>query len=360
MANNDTADTLFKHIDTNRDGRIDQSEFRNWCSSNEALTASNESINRALDRYDDTTGQFGRYRYTDSYQDDLNCMVDKYSSYGTRRWIDDTVIDTNSAEETNYYLEKSGTNIYHDPNPKIIRRARSASPVTLEQRVHVRYFQPPAIPPPGPLIIKEVRPRQPSPPPPLVIREHAPPLPSSPPIILRERPPTPPKHIPSETITRTLPALPVPPRSVIIERFPPPPEKPRDIIIERWIPYGPQPERRTIVEPAPPAREYERPSNTIVIYSALETRTVRKFENLGVTPEDPESYRARYGGSLLDSVTLVQQARNIGVTEDITPPGRSSSLYTNTSGYSGYYSRSNDIINRDYSSTVRTNIEKYQ
>ncbi|CAF1270197.1 unnamed protein product [Rotaria sordida] len=349
MANDDTADTLFQHIDTNQDGRIDQSEFRNWFSSTEGLTTSNESITGAFNRYDDITSRCGRYRYTDSYQDDLGYMVDKYSSCGTRRWIDDTVINTNSSEETKYYLEKSGTNIYHDPNPKIIRRTRSVSPVTLEQRVLVRYLQPPAVPPPGPLIIKEVRPRQPSPPPPLVIREHAPRLPSPPPFILRERPPTPQKHIPSETIIRTLPGLPVPPRSVVIERFPPPPEKPCDIIIERWIPYGPQPERRTIVEHAPPAIEYPQPSNTTIIYSAPETRTVRKFENLGVTLEDPESYRSRYGSSLLDSVTLVQQARNAGVIEDISPPVRSSSLYTTTRGYSGCCSRSNDIINRHYS-----------
>ncbi|CAF3999227.1 unnamed protein product, partial [Rotaria sordida] len=158
----------------------------------------------------------------------------------------------------------------------------------------------------------------------------------------------PPKYIPSETIIRTLPALPVPPRSVVIERFPPPPEKPRDIIIERWIPYGPQPERRTIIEHAPPAREYQPPSNTPTIYSAAETRVVRKFNNLGVTQEDPESYRSRYGSSLLDSVTLVQQARNAGVIEDISPLARSSSSYTITCGYPVYFDRSNDIIYKDY------------
>ncbi|CAF1080159.1 unnamed protein product [Rotaria sp. Silwood1] len=347
MENDDTADTLFKQIDKNKDGRIDKNELCYLFSNAEGVTKSNESITSALNHYDDTTSRFCRSRYTDSYQDDLGCNVDKYSLYGTRRWIDDTVIDTNSSEETNYYLEKSGTNIYKDPNPRIIRRARGASPITLEQRVLVRYLQPPAVPPPGPLIIKEVRPPQPSPPSPLVIREHAPPLPSSPPLILRERPPTPPKHIPSETIIRTLPALSVPPRSVVIKRYPSPPEKPRDIIIERWIPYGPQPERRTIVEHAPPAIEYPSPSNTIIMYSAAETRIVRRYQDLGVAPEDPESYKARYGSSLLDPVTLVQRARNAGVIEDITPPARSSSLYTTTRGNTVYFDRSNDIINRD-------------
>ncbi|CAF1475215.1 unnamed protein product [Rotaria sordida] len=358
MATDDAADAAFRQIDTNRDGRIDPNEFRNWISSTEGLTASNESITRELHRYDEAS-RFGRYQYADRYYDDVGYTGDTYSWCGNRRWADDTVINTNSAEETNRYLEKSGTNIYHDPNPRIIRRARSTSPVTLEQRVLVRYLQPPAVPPPGPLIIKEVRPPQPSPPPPLVIREHPPPLPSPSPLILRERPPTPPKHIPGETIIRTLPALPVPPRSVVIERFPPAPEKPRDIIIERWIPYGPQAERRTIVEPAPPAREYQPPSNTTIIYSAAETRVVRKFNNLGVTQEDPESYRSRYGSSLLDSITLVQHARNAGVVEDITPPAWSSSSYTIGREYPTYYDRSYDRIDGDYPGIVRTRIDQY-
>ncbi|CAF3980465.1 unnamed protein product [Rotaria sordida] len=343
MATNDTADNLFRRIDTNQDGRIDPNEFRHWLSSNEGLATSNESITRTLHRYDDTS-RFDRYRYTDRYYDDVGYTGDTYGWCGTRRWADDTVINTNSEEETNYYLEKSGTNIFRDPNPKIIRRARSSSPVTLEQRIVVRYLQPPAVPPPGPLIIKEVRPRQPSPPPPLVIREHAPRAPSPPALILRERPPTPPKPIPGETIIRTLPALPVPPRSVIIERFPAAPEKPGDIIIERWIPYGPQPERRTIVESAPPAAEYPPPSNTTIIYSAPEIRTVRKFQNLGVTLEDPESYRVRYGSSLIDSVTLVQQARNVGVVEDISPPAPSSALYTHIREYPVHFDGSISIL----------------
>ncbi|CAF1170490.1 unnamed protein product [Rotaria sp. Silwood1] len=356
MTNDNAADMLFKEIDTNQDGR----GFRNWISNTEECTTSNESITGALNHNDDCTNQFGRYRFEHVSQDDLGCNANRYSSCGTRRWIDDTGIDTYSPKETNYYLEKLGSNLYIDSNPKIIRQKINSSPVTLEQRIFVQYLQPPAVPPPGPLIIKEVRPRQPSPPPPLVIREHAPPLPSLPPLILRERPPTPPKHIPSEKIIRTLPALPIPPRSVIIKRFPPPPEKPRDIIIERWIPYGPQPERCTIVEHAPPAKQYPQPSNTTIIYSATETRIIRKYQELGVTPENPACYRARYGSSLLDPVTLVHEARKAGVMEDITPPAPSSLLRTTAYEFPVYCDRSNDVIHTDYSSTVRTTIEEHQ
>ncbi|CAF5105672.1 unnamed protein product, partial [Rotaria sp. Silwood1] len=119
------------------------------------------------------------------------------------------------------------------------------------------------------------------------------------------------------TVTRTLPPLSVPPRSVVIERYPPLPEKPRDIIIERWIPYGRQTERHTIVQQAAPPIEYPKPSCTIVIYEVPQARIVRKFEQLDVTNENPEDYVASYSESLLNSTTLVQQARNVGVIEDI-------------------------------------------
>ena len=41
------------------------------------------------------------------------------------------------------------------------------------------------------------------------------------------------------------------------------------------------------------------------------------FNDLGVTPENPQAYATRYGASLLDAATLVQQARAAGVIEDI-------------------------------------------
>ncbi len=44
---------------------------------------------------------------------------------------------------------------------------------------------------------------------------------------------------------------------------------------------------------------------------------VRQFQRLGVTQENPQAYLTRYGASLLDSSTLVQQARAAGVVEDI-------------------------------------------
>lgn len=90
-----------------------------------------------------------------------------------------------------------------------------------------------------------------------------------------------------------------------------------DIVIERWLPYGPQAEPRTIVKPAPPAVPYPEPTHTIIQYDGLQSKVVRKFERLGVTDEDPHNYTSRHGGSLLDSSTLIRQARDLGITEDI-------------------------------------------
>jgi hypothetical protein len=132
-----------------------------------------------------------------------------------------------------------------------------------------------------------------------------------------------------------LAAVPVPPRTVIIERLPALPPKPRktkkklflfskisfffpgDIIIERWVPYGAQAKRQTIVQRAAAAKEYPKPRNLIIVYDAVQARVIRQFQRLGVTQENPQAYLARYGVSLLESSTLVQQARAAGVVEDI-------------------------------------------
>jgi hypothetical protein len=58
----------------------------------------------------------------------------------------------------------------------------------------------------------------------------------------------------------------------------------------------------------------------VVQYEASQVRIARQFQKLGVTAENPQAYLQRYGAQLLDSVTLVQQARAAGVVEDISPP----------------------------------------
>ncbi|CAF0721836.1 unnamed protein product [Didymodactylos carnosus] len=213
----------------------------------------------------------------------------------------------------------SAGKIYYDPNPQIIKRQGIGS-VTYKQNILIRFLQPPPIPAAGPLIIKEVRRPQPPPLPPLVIKQRPTPPKTPPPLILRERPPPIPQQVQSKIITRQLPAEPPPPRAVIIERLPPLPPKPRDIIIERWLPYQLSQKRKVLVQRAPIIKEYLKPKNVIIIYEPVQAQIIRQFQKLGVVRQDPKTYINRYGAQLQDAITLEEEARKAGVTEDINPP----------------------------------------
>jgi hypothetical protein len=224
-----------------------------------------------------------------------------------------------AVQQVHYSTDSQG--LFQDPNPTVIRRANPSGVQTYQQNIRVRFLQPPPVPPPGPLIVREVRPPQPPVPPPLRVRQQAPPLPQPPPLVLRERPPVAPPAVASQTVVRRLAAIPVPPRSVIIERLPAAPPRPRDIIIERWIPYGPRGRRRTIVQRAAAARAYAAPRNVIIQYEPVQVRVVRNFQRLGVVQANPALYLQTYGATLLDAGSLLAQARAAGVVEDISPPG---------------------------------------
>ena len=75
--------------------------------------------------------------------------------------------------------------------------------------------------------------------------------------------------------------------------------------------------RKTIVQRAEEVKPYPKPRNVIIQYEAPQVRVVRQFQRLGITPENPQAYVERYGASLFDAQTLVQQARAAGVIEDI-------------------------------------------
>ncbi|CAF0824193.1 unnamed protein product [Adineta ricciae] len=336
MAKFDAAKAIFAGVDANQDGKIDRDEFQNWLSIS-ALTSPSSSQDTSISGIvvnNDSDGRAKLSEYDASSQNiadstaggNNNKNVNTASvTVGANERASKATIETSSVQETNEYLTRMATGVYNDPNPEIIRRAAPEGPIVYQQKIFIRFLQPPPVPPPGPLIIKEVRPQQPPPPPPLIVRQRAPPLPAPPPLILRERPPEIPASVGSETVVRHLKPLPAPPRSVVIERLPPPPQKPRDIIIERWIPYGPFAKRRTVVQRAPPPIPYPQPRNIIVVYDDVQTRVVRRFERLGVIREDPQAYVARYGASLLDASQLIQQARNAGVVEDLSPPAAAAS-----------------------------------
>ncbi|CAF2470635.1 unnamed protein product [Rotaria sp. Silwood2] len=190
----------------------------------------------------------------------------------------------------------NGYKINFDPNPQIIRKHANDA-VTYKQEVAVRYLRPPTPPPPGPLIIKEVRnPALPAAPP-IVIRQRPPRPATPPPLIIRERPPQPPPQLAPKVVTKPLPAPPPPPRRVIIERMPPLPAKPQSIIVERWLPYKQQ-KRRVVYQKAPPVQQPAPQKNLIIQWEGTQARVVKEFRNLGIIKADPTTYVQQYGPQL--------------------------------------------------------------
>jgi len=190
----------------------------------------------------------------------------------------------------------NGYKINFDPNPQIIRKHANDA-VTYKQEVAVRYLRPPTPPPPGPLIIKEVRnPALPAAPP-IVIRQRPPRPATPPPLIIRERPPQPPAQLAPKLVTKPLPPPPPPPRRVIIERMPPLPPKPQSIIVERWLPYKQQ-KRRVIYQKAPPVQPPTPQKNLIIQWEGTQARVVKEFRNLGIIKADPNTYVQQYGSQL--------------------------------------------------------------
>ena len=76
-------------------------------------------------------------------------------------------------------------------------------------------------------------------------------------------------------------------------------------------------QRKTVVQRAEAVKAYPQPRNVVIQYEAPQVRVIRQFQRLGVTPENPQEYLQRYGASLLDIQTLIQQARAAGIVEDI-------------------------------------------
>ncbi|CAF4011586.1 unnamed protein product [Rotaria magnacalcarata] len=199
--------------------------------------------------------------------------------------------------------------LYEDPNPQVIKKPQMIAPLVYKQNITIKFLKPPPVPL-GPLVIREI------------IRQRPQPAPSPPPpIILREKPPRVPELMTTQFVTKTLPPLPPPPRAVVIERMAPLPPKPQDIIIERWIPYESITQKRqVIVQRAEPPKPYPPSRNVIITYDPVSVKVVRQVERQGVTRENPQSYLTRFGSSLLDPKDLIAQARELGITEDISPP----------------------------------------
>ena len=114
-----------------------------------------------------------------------------------------------------------------------------------------------------------------------------------------------------------MPRPPVPPRRVIFDIDADAPSKPRDILMERWLPYGPSPRPQVMIKRATNIPQYPTLRNLIIQREPPPVRVIRQFQRLGITQTDPDDYRQRYGGSLLDTGAFLQEARRLGVVEDI-------------------------------------------
>ena len=118
--------------------------MRQWISNDDGVhTVPYEStIRDDTYFYDNPTSGFRRH-YTTPYRTLYDDTALTHNLRNSR------VIHTNSLEEANQYIERSASHVYKDPNPQIIRRRASGDLLTSEQRILVRYLEPPDVPEPG-------------------------------------------------------------------------------------------------------------------------------------------------------------------------------------------------------------------
>ncbi|CAF3415211.1 unnamed protein product [Rotaria socialis] len=202
-----------------------------------------------------------------------------------------------------------------DSNPDLIVKPNTQR-LTYTQDIAVRYLKPGTPPPPGPIIIREIRAPPPPAAPPMILRQRPPPPRTPSPVIIREKPPQRPKSVPTTVIKKVIPPPPPPPRKLIIERLPNLPPKPRPVIIERWLPYQKQ-KRQVIHEKAKPLEPMSRIKNTIIEWRPPEVEVVKRLKKLGVQDTDPQRYSNHHGDKLYTTEFVQQKLTELGLQEEI-------------------------------------------
>ncbi|CAF1435174.1 unnamed protein product [Adineta steineri] len=202
-----------------------------------------------------------------------------------------------------------------DANPELIVRPNTQR-LTYTQDIAVRYLKPGTPPPPGPIIIREIRAPAPQPAPPIILRQRPPPPRTPSPVIIREKPPSRPKSVPTTIIKKVIPPPPPPPRKLIIERLPKLPPKPRPVIIERWLPYHKQ-KRQVIHERAKPLEPQSRIKNTIIEWRPPEVEVVKHVKKLGVHDADPQRYYSQHGDKLYATEFVQRKLTELGLQEEL-------------------------------------------
>ncbi|CAF1012220.1 unnamed protein product [Rotaria sordida] len=203
-----------------------------------------------------------------------------------------------------------------DTNPELIVRPNTQR-LQYKQDIAVRYLKPNTPPPPGPIVIREIRAPPPPHAPPMILRQRPPPPRTPSPVIIRERPPVRPKSVPTTVIKKVIPPPPPPPRKLIIERLPNLPPKPRPVIIERWLPYQKQ-KRQVIHEKAKPYEPMTRIKNTIIEWRPPEVEVVKHVKKLGVQDADPQRYYNQYRDKLYTTEIVQRKLNELGLQEEIS------------------------------------------
>ena len=197
-------------------------------------------------------------------------------------------------------------NLNIDPNPIIVHKKQDEK-VEYVQNINLKYLAPPEPEKPGDLVIsQEVDVQIPPAPPLLVVKEAEKPI-KPPAIIIREKPPKKLAHIPPQEIVIPGKILPPPPRKVIIEKLAQLPPKPADIVIERWLGYEKR-TRNVIFNPAKPITPLPVPKNVIIQWDTPDVEIKKQYNYLGVETVDPDQYLAMYGGDLVESSFLPEDA----------------------------------------------------
>lgn len=122
---------------------MDRDECRDYTTKTRVTTTAYEPSTLIHERYDITIDSYYGYKINKNFRNLRDYVTDRYSSISHEQ-----VVNTTTAEETRAYLARIAPDICTESNSQIIRRATTDVPVTYEQRVLVRYLQPPPLPPP--------------------------------------------------------------------------------------------------------------------------------------------------------------------------------------------------------------------
>ncbi|UJR20512.1 hypothetical protein I4U23_023640 [Adineta vaga] len=302
----------YDETNTHRSSRTDSGQIT---YSNVVTTDINNENSEQLSRSDSR-----EYYYQDGAFESSGSISNRYGEDSTFRHL----IDSNTAiedQEVQALTAKATPDVKNypinvDANPEMIVRPNTQR-LTYTQDIAVRYLKPSTPPPPGPIIIREVRAPPPPPAPPIILRQRPPPPRTPSPVIIREKPPARPKSVATTVIKKVIPPPAPPPRKLIIERLPKLPPKPRPVIIERWLPYHKQ-KRQVIHEKAKPLEPMSRIKNTIIEWRPPEVEVVKHVKKLGVSQADPQRYYTQHGDKLYTTEFVQRKLTELGLQEELS------------------------------------------